>query len=695
MELFYKLTKDQYRADFLVDKNSRPPRFMLRIKEYDDPIIAPIELRSNFWSKVGERLKIHEALNKYKISTTTDKDKLFNDIYDAYRTFKSKQELPKSRDELLKLLDEGVKLKQVHPAIDFVGDRGYFGIKIKIEKDMKLEDIYCMIGSDGDIFEINPASLKDRNLSPITDGALMINSWSHDGVKEYLEGKRPDPIQLIADISTEYEKYIDFPDERYYYLLSLWTLGTYMFPLFDVYPYMFLHGFKECGKSKVLKLTSLMAFNSIFSGNMSTSQLYRLIKSGRVSFFIDETENLNNPDKAAEMRNLLLNGYKAGGKVYRTGAKEDKFKTEEFEIYSPKMMANINGMEDVLESRCITIVMLKAKYGDPRGNSEPNNKDKTWQNIKDRCYSFALDNFSRIREIYDSLENTTEVSNRDWELWKPLMALTQFLGEYGHERYYTKNQEINKNSEVNSAKLGVSEDNLQNSVNSEGESSVEVHQMKNSGNFQMCDFLLHKFVNDGDLKGSEASIPKSIFFLTKKNTTLLLPPGEHNLHFYTKNQFLGVENLTEMANEVARKKKSKDALGEAEYRVMIQLYRNICDKGDGQWLPLKEIASGLKEELKEGEDDAGPKWVTSRWISKLLNKYRFDDKRRVGQGIEIYIDKEKIKDVYERYIPDSIKDDMSQENDSNEESTQKDNKVSENGLNSSSKEVEIVDMTDL
>jgi len=80
---------------------------------------------------------------------------------------------------------------------------------------------------------------------------------------------------------------MELQDEKLYDFLTLWNIGTYFFPLFNSYPYVYVGGIKDSGKTKLLTLCSCIAFNSIFSGNMSQAVLYRLIQDARCCLFID------------------------------------------------------------------------------------------------------------------------------------------------------------------------------------------------------------------------------------------------------------------------------------------------------------------------------------------------------------------------------------------------------------------------
>jgi hypothetical protein len=251
-------------------------------------------------------------------------------------------------------------------------------------------------------------------------------------IRGWLEtGQAPEPEKVYEMVKKAWKTYIEFSDEVIYDFLTLWTIGTYFFHLFNSYPYIYIGGLKQTGKTKVLTVASLMCFNAISSNNLSTPSIFRLIQSGRCTLLMDETEKLVNKERASELRNLLLSGYKKGMKVYRTEkTRGEKLVPEAFEVYSPKMIANIYGLEDVLEDRCILIIMRRAKNAEI-GNREPKADDQIWQDIRDCLYTFCLSYWQKISECYERSEGSepTEynISERDYELWKPILALAKFF----------------------------------------------------------------------------------------------------------------------------------------------------------------------------------------------------------------------------------------------------------------------------
>lgn len=311
----------------------------------------------------------------------------------------------------------------VNPAVDFK-DKAYFGVWLPAKEEDR--EIFCLVTSDRKIIVCQDQGLKREKIKlnhiPIT---FNKRRWNIQSIKDFLGSfNSVNPKDLYEEIKETYEQYVDFPHTDF---MALWVICTYLFPLFKAFPYVYIGGIKQSGKTKMLHVTSLMAFNSIFSANATTSSIFRLIQNGRCSLFIDETEKLANPERALDFRSILLQGYKAGSEVQRVEKNmKEKHIVEFFEIYSPKMLANIFGLEDILEDRCIHFVM-KRTINRQIGEAEVDESNSVWQEIRDRLYVFALENWEEIKQIYETLPNETNLTNREWELWRPILAIASFI----------------------------------------------------------------------------------------------------------------------------------------------------------------------------------------------------------------------------------------------------------------------------
>jgi hypothetical protein len=167
-----------------------------------------------------------------------------------------------------------------------------------------------------------------------------IEAWE---LKEYYE-------RLIKILS----KYMDMSEEDKK-LVSMWLLSSFFQKKFNSFPYLFINASKASGKTRLLKLLAHLV-DGIYTVNITEAVLFR--KQNPI--FIDEIEDITRKERAG-LRELLNVAYKSGGVVERAEKTErGEIRVKTFPVYRVVAMANISGMEDILEGRCITIVLEKS-----------------------------------------------------------------------------------------------------------------------------------------------------------------------------------------------------------------------------------------------------------------------------------------------------------------------------------------------
>lgn len=238
----------------------------------------------------------------------------------------------------------------------------------------------------------------------------------------------PTPLEVFRAIKSKLVKFHEFPDEQTANFVTIWIIGTHFFPLFAAYPYLHIWGIKRVGKSKLLHFTSLLAFNTAFSNNLTTATIFRLIDECMATLLMDETEDLTDPQRRLDMRSVLLAGYKRGSVTYRVEGERRKY-VRDFEVYSPKALANISGVEDVLVDRAVTIVMQRS-IDRAIVDSTIDDLDPEWQKIRDKLYLLALCRWKELYDISKELKNPSEkISAREYELWHSIFCIAKWLSD--------------------------------------------------------------------------------------------------------------------------------------------------------------------------------------------------------------------------------------------------------------------------
>ncbi len=206
-------------------------------------------------------------------------------------------------------------------------------------------------------------TLKDKFKKELESGKSPIqiqfeNGLQNDQTKEYAKKKLKECYEGIIHVL---KTFVDLKEE-YYPLVAIWIIGTYFHKKFNSYPYLFFNAMKGSGKTRTLKIIEALCWNGKITNSLTESVLFRTAETS--SILIDEFEGVGGRDKAT-MRELLNSAYKKGTIVERmrkkTSKEGEELVVESFNLYCPVVMANIWGMNEVLESRCISLLLEKSK----------------------------------------------------------------------------------------------------------------------------------------------------------------------------------------------------------------------------------------------------------------------------------------------------------------------------------------------
>ncbi len=321
----------------------------------------------------------------------------------------------------------------IQPALDFYDNKAILSVGAKWLYEFEGDEVkfetrpYCII-TGGDKFGYSKKELAARRLFHTGQLDIPESRWSFDDIEAFSQEPYSKTFSEVYNMIREkYEMYMDFTDERLYSLFSCFTIYTYFYPLFNYAPVLQLWGEFKTGKTKVCSLIEAMGFNPINSANISSASVFRLIESRRAIILLDESEDLLTSERARDIRNMLLAGTGKSGETFRQekGAFES-FHTQSFKVFSPKIIANITGIDlPALQSRIIRIIMT----GTPdklKANLVVTQEDKVWQDIRNHLYRLCL---SRHTEVINSRDNlpTHNLSGRTFGMWHGLLAIANLI----------------------------------------------------------------------------------------------------------------------------------------------------------------------------------------------------------------------------------------------------------------------------
>ncbi|MBZ0296387.1 MAG: hypothetical protein K8L99_27750 [Anaerolineae bacterium] len=354
------------------------------------------------------------------------KGRTFAEMYKAAQSQKEKTE----GEDMPEVLSDSIPI--LSPALGFRRDVAMVTVSvIERTKGNKLNTQPYLVTSTRELRRLSDEQIitisdQEVALKVIPDGSEFLMRWRYSDIRRYLDGETIQPGAVFAAIHDLFKTYVDFRSDIESRLLTLWTIGTYFYTMFPAYPYLALNGPKNSGKSTVMRVLQPLAFNMITTSDPTGPSMFRLIHQTSCTVGIDEAERYHNPKDPGmqQIRQLLNSGYKQGMPAIRVTG--DDLKPQAFDVYSPKILAAIMGLEDILASRCIAIPMRRTTRKMP---SFPPDFDGAF--LRHQLYILALTHFQVVYRNYFERPELHKLHNRSGELWSPLVALAAFFEEQG------------------------------------------------------------------------------------------------------------------------------------------------------------------------------------------------------------------------------------------------------------------------
>jgi DNA primase len=320
-------------------------------------------------------------------------------------------------------------MQYFNPAQDVVDGTLYYLVYLQLESG---ETTPFLITSDRKIIPYQQSELLKRDLvvepsvAPSDMRRWSIGTDHPYNVHNYLDGKtQVDTKKLYNDIKALFERYVALPDVLYYDFLTLWTMVTYHYRLYDSFGYLYLCAMRRSGKTQTLSIISKLAFNAQKADTVSDAVIKRVCNSDSATIILDEAENLQykNKDVPSTIFEMLNGGYKKDGSAIC--ANKDTHVPERFATYTPKAIANTTSIQETLADRCITLYLQRAGRIVPQFADNAN--DALCQNLRDQLYCWTLDNIAGLEEAKAQVKKYPELEDRDWEMWMPILTLASYL----------------------------------------------------------------------------------------------------------------------------------------------------------------------------------------------------------------------------------------------------------------------------
>jgi hypothetical protein len=317
----------------------------------------------------------------------------------------------------VELLQREATLRRLHPAQDVLDRVLWYGRPV--------EGGLVMVNSERQALRADelPAGigLRHDDPGPSTVSRDVAVQWVTGGARGSL-------AQTLDALGAFFTRYVILPDARTALWVSAWTLATWCYRGFRVFPYLSIRSAeKRCGKSRLLGLLARVTFNaSPVTAHPTEAQLFRTAaRTAGVQLF-DEVESLRGQRERFDALVTVLNvGFERGGVVTRLERRGERLVEEPYEVFTPRVLAGIAGLKDTLEDRSLPIFMIRKRRAAPVARLG-RATDEEAQGLRDRCALACLTHIAGVLAACDTASANLEaqgIDDRAVDLWSPLVAV--------------------------------------------------------------------------------------------------------------------------------------------------------------------------------------------------------------------------------------------------------------------------------
>ena len=377
--------------------------------------IIPSEEEKKFG--LDDYLTTHGSSAFNKLKRINLKHKGFSKVRDWHKEWVKRKERAEEPPEAKRLIEKIKTVRHLNPAQDFLDGLLWFGIPV--------DEHIVLINSERKV--IMEDQLPDG--MELRESGFDLCRFSKEGITSFLAGETINGNTLVLELRKYFRRFLVFRDRRIYPLLAIWTMGTYVYQIFRVFPYLSLRSpTKECGKSRSQDLLSVVCFNATNRETSPTeATLFRGPGKNGGTVLLDEIEGLRNDrDRFGNLLSVLNSGFERGGSVTRLEKRGEKFIDVSYPTFCPRALAGINKLADTLEGRSITIFLERKLRTEKVERFSRSREFEAMQATRDRLYTWALTHAPYIAKVYekiDSFKALDGLGDRERDLWEPLITI--------------------------------------------------------------------------------------------------------------------------------------------------------------------------------------------------------------------------------------------------------------------------------
>ena len=327
----------------------------------------------------------------------------------------------------LRVVDIACPKTVIHPALDWVNGQLIVGVVFK-------DGNRAVLTSKDGLVEIekfgNVCERDGKFESPITPE--MAEEFIAYLATNQTACPKEDLNTLLFELAEYFNRFVVFPERYWSRVIASWTLGTYLYPMFQAYPYLWLTSpAPGCGKSLLGQILANLSFNGEFMASPTEANMFHLPEQNRGVQVWDEVEFANQVEKSRfqSVKAILLNGYRNGGVVPRqVGNSWDK--QVKYHVYCPRVLIGLSRLPETARQRSIELTLQKRKSEQEVKLYRIDDQAPEEARLRTKCVLTALKCAVGINQSYKDnrlrkdLEALLGMAGREVDdIWLPVFAV--------------------------------------------------------------------------------------------------------------------------------------------------------------------------------------------------------------------------------------------------------------------------------
>ncbi len=302
------------------------------------------------------------------------------------------------------------------------------------------EAVPAIITSQGQVLECLNSELKNLNLIARSIPLQALSRWHPEDIKNFVEAVEDGAIPQVnlaavfQEIRETFKDYVYFKTPQIYDFISVYIIAKYFYQLFPAFPLLIFFGPKQSGKSLNLQLMEHLAFNALLVTDPTPAVIYRAIEELGPTLLLDEIESLaSRREYAGSFMSILRSSYKRIDVPRMEEKKDGGYILRFFQAFGPKVIATIQGIEDVLANRSIIINLVRRNPEDTHlyKDSDPALEKDKWRYLRNQLYLLIMTRWQELNDLIDpTMEETKKkLFNRELELWTPFLSVANWIDQ--------------------------------------------------------------------------------------------------------------------------------------------------------------------------------------------------------------------------------------------------------------------------